>query len=114
MVWMTRIGAVPGEYAAEGVWGSAKLEMHPDGSFLETWHFKNEYSGKPEGDGSTQGRWHDQGRDWLTRDIVLEPFTPLAGYNRSSLPGAQVAIVTGYSGGTSIEVDLGADITFFR
>jgi hypothetical protein len=114
MLWVTRIGAIPGTYKANGVWGDASLELRVDGTFNEVWHFKNEYSGKPEGAASGAGHWRDEGRDWLTREIVLDPFTPLAEYNRGHTPGADSAIVTGYSGATSIEVDLGADITFFR
>jgi hypothetical protein len=88
--------------------------MWPDGRFSETWHFKNEYNGKAEGDGSVQGHWHDEGRDWLTRDIVLEPFTSLAEYSRGQSAGADRAIVMGYGGDTSIDVDSGADITFMK
>jgi hypothetical protein len=112
MIWVTRIGAVPGRYVADGVWGNATLEVRQDGDFVETWHFKNEYNGKAKGDGSTQGHWRDEGRDWLTRDIVLEPFTPLAEYDRDHTYSTNRAIVTGYSGATSI--DPGADITFVK
>ena len=112
LVWMTRVEAVPGRYVANGVWGNATLEMQRDGTFVETWHFKNEYNGKAEGDGSTQGHWRDEGRDWLTRNIVLEPFTPLAHYDRGKTYRTNSGIVTGYGGVTLIEVDSGADIAF--
>jgi hypothetical protein len=114
MFWITRVGAIPGKYAADGVWGNATLEMQRDGYFVETWHFKNESNGRPEGDGSAKGRWRDAGRDWLTRDIVLESFRPLAEYDRNRGVGAWKAIVMGYGGIISIEVDSGADIAFSK
>jgi hypothetical protein len=114
IVWVTRVGAIPGIYKADGVWGDATLNLRDDGTFIETWHFRNEFSGRAEGSGSGNGRWLDRGRDWLTRDIVLDPFTPLAAYNRGHAPYADSAIVAGYGGSTSIEVDLGADIAFFK
>jgi hypothetical protein len=113
MIWVTRVSAIPGRYAADGVWGSATLEVQRDGNFIETWHFKNAYNGKAECDGSVQGQWRDTGRDWLTRDIVLEHFTPLAEYDRGHT-GSRGVIVEGYSGATALDVDLGADIAFFR
>ena len=114
MFWITRAEAVPGAYKAGGVWGNATLNLRNDGTFDETWQFKNEYSGKAEGAGSSNGRWHDKGRDWLTRDITLDPFTPLAEYGRGHEPYPISAIVAGYGGVTSIEVDQGADISFFK
>ena len=113
MIWATRVSAIPGRYAADGVWGSATLEVQRDGNFIETWHFKNEYNDKVEGDGSIQGHWRDAGRDWLTRNIVLEHFTPLAEYDRGHT-GSRDVIVEGYSGATTLNVDQGADIAFFR
>ena len=82
MIWVTRVSAIQGRYAAEGDWGSATLEVLRNGTFIETWYFKNEYNGKAAGDGSMQGQWRDAGRDWLTRDIVLEHFTPLDEHER--------------------------------
>jgi len=114
MVWNTRIAAVPGRYSTSGVWGHATLEFQRDGSFIETWYFVNEYNGKPEGDGSMQGHWRNEGRDWLTRDIVLEPFTPLAEYDREQTYQEDHVIVEGYGGATSIDVDSGANITFWK
>ncbi|HXE09708.1 MAG TPA: hypothetical protein VN612_17520 [Acidobacteriaceae bacterium] len=114
MIWSTRNSAVPGKYTSQGVWGNATLEISHDGSFTETWHFNNEYSGKPEGDGTIQGRWQSVGRDWLTQDIVLKPFRPLAEYARQQTSGAYPATVTAYSGSTAIEADAGADIVFRR
>jgi hypothetical protein len=113
MIWVTRVAAIPGRYAADGVWGNSTLEMQPDGNFCETWHFKNEYTGKTEGDGSMQGQWHNKRRDWFTRDIVLEHFTPLAEYDRGQSGGRSV-IVEGYSGTTVLDVDPGANIVFFK
>jgi hypothetical protein len=114
MMWVTRIAAVLGKYSVDDVWGNATLEVRRDGSFTETWHFKNEYNGKDEGGGSIQGRWQDEGRDWLTRNIVLEPFTSLAEWDRGHIDAARPAIVEGYSFTTAIDVDPGADITLFR
>ena len=114
MIWCTRYSAIAGSYASRGVWGNATLEMRSDGSFTETWHFTNEDSGKPGGDGTIQGRWWSSGRDWLTRDIILQPFRPLAGYDRQQSPWSYPALVEGYSGSTAIEVDAGADIVFWK
>jgi hypothetical protein len=112
MIWVTRVGAIPGSYTSNGVWGTATLTMHPDGTFVEAWQFRNEYNGTPEGQGVTQGTWRDEGRDWLTRNIDLKPFKGLAEYSRDRIPGATGANVMGYGGVTSIEVDAGSDIVF--
>jgi hypothetical protein len=114
MVWVTRVGALPGKYRAEGVWGNATLELNQDSKFIETWHFKNEYNGKVESDGSPQGQWNDDGRDWLTRNIVLEHFRPLASYDRGIKDQSPYANVMGYGGSISIEVDAGAEIMFVK
>ncbi len=114
MIWVTRLGAMPGEYKSDGVWGSAALEVSADGSFIETWHFRNEYTGQSEGDGSMHGRWRDGGREWLTRNVFLEPFTPLAQYDRGKIYRSNPVNVQGYGGFTALEVDLGADITFWK
>jgi hypothetical protein len=112
MLWVTRMGAIPGSYVSEGVWGTATLTMHPDGTFVEEWKFKNEYSGKPEGQGVIHGNWRDEGRDWLTRDIDLTSFKGLAEYERDHVPGNRGGNVLGYGGVTSLEVDAGSDIIF--
>jgi hypothetical protein len=114
MIWVTRVAAIPGRYSTDGVWGNATLVMQRDGSFVETWHLKNEYNGTPEGSGSTQGRWHDSGRDWFTRDVSLEPFRPLAEYDRGHTYISLSASLEGYSGFTAIHVDFGEDIAFFK
>lgn len=114
MIWVTRVGAIPGSYTTNGVWGNATLRMHSDGTFVETWRFKNEYSGKLEGEGLTQGTWSNAGRDWLTRNIDFEAFKGLAEYSRGSDAGAARANVMGYGGVTSIEVDAGSDIVFIN
>ena len=88
--------------------------MKQDGTFEETWRFSNEYSGKAEGGGSTNGQWHDEGRDWFTRNIELEHFISLAGYDRKRAAGSISAIVIGYGGITAIDVDAGANITFSK
>ena len=46
MIWITRVGAIPGKYAAGGVWGNATLEVKRDGIFVETWHFKTSRTAK--------------------------------------------------------------------
>jgi hypothetical protein len=112
MLWVTRVGAIPGSYTSDGVWGTATLTMHPDGTFIEGWQFKNEYSGKPEGQGATHGTWRNEGRDWLTRNIVFTSFKGLAEYDRDHLPGNRGANVMGYGGVTSLEIDAGSDIVF--
>jgi hypothetical protein len=112
MIWMTRAGAIAGSYKSTGVWGTATLTMRQDGTFIETWRFKNEYNDKPEGEGVTQGTWRDAGRDWMTRDIDLQSFRGLAEYDRDHGPGASRANVMGYGGVTAIEVDTGSDIVF--
>jgi hypothetical protein len=114
MIWVTRISAIPGSYTSDGVWGSAKLRILSDGTFVETWHFTNAYTGKSEGDGETHGTWSDKGRDWLTRDIELGAFKQLAEYNRDRPADITGANVMGYSGSTSIEVDAGSDIVFIK
>jgi hypothetical protein len=114
MIWITRFSAVPGSYASEGVWGAATLTMRLDGSFVESWRLTNAYDGKGAGEGVTQGTWRDAGRDWLTRDIDLEPFKGLAEYSRSRVPSIARVSVRGYGGITSIEVDAGADIVFWK
>jgi hypothetical protein len=60
-----------------------------------------------------RGQWLDEGRDWLTRDIVLEHFTPLAEDDRGHTESPRV-IVEGYIGATVLDVDPGADIAFLR
>ena len=112
MIWVTRLGAIPGAYTSSGVWGTATLTLHPDGTFVEGWHFTNEYNRKFEGQGETHGTWSNGGRDWLTRNIDLQPFRGLAEYARDQIPSITSANVTGYGGVTSIEVDTGADIVF--
>jgi heme/copper-type cytochrome/quinol oxidase subunit 2 len=114
MMWVTRVSAIPGTYEAQGVWGTATLTMKQDGTFEETWHFLNEYNGKAEGDGSTKGQWHEDGRDWLTRNITLEHFASLAEYDRNHAEESRNVIVMGYGGVTAIDVDSGANITFFK
>jgi hypothetical protein len=47
VIWVTRVDAIPGTYTANGVWGSSTLEIRRDGTFVETWRFKNEYNDKP-------------------------------------------------------------------
>lgn len=88
--------------------------MRRDGHFSETYRFTNEYTGKPEGEGSSEGTWHDRGRDWLTRDLVLEHFVLLAGFQRKQGAGTANPTVLGYAGTTAIEVDPGSDIAFFK
>jgi hypothetical protein len=112
VIWVTRVDAIPGTYTADGVWGSSTLEIRRDGTFVETWRFKNEYNDKPEGQGSAKGSWRDEGRDWLTRDVSLDPFKPLAGNSRDNLSGSVRANVMGYGFVTLIEVDPGANIVF--
>jgi hypothetical protein len=114
MLWLTRVAAVPGLYSSSGVWGRATLNVWPDGTFHETWSFRNEYNGKSEGDGAIQGRWRDSGRDWLTRNITLEPFQGLASYDRGHPPRSSQSNVMAYGGRTVIEVDTGSDITFAK
>jgi hypothetical protein len=114
MIWVTRVAAVPGRYAANGVWGNATLDMRSDGQFIETWHFISDYNGRDEGSGSIQGKWHDDGRDWFTRNISLDKFNPLAEYSRGQGFTGSNAIVEGYSFATALDVDPGADITFFK
>jgi len=114
MIWVTRVGAIPGSYKAVGVWGSATLTMRPDRSFVEAWNFKNAYNGKPEGEGMIQGTWRTAERDWLTRDIYLGPFKGLAEYDRNHVPATHSANVMGYSGFTLIELDAGSDIVFSK
>lgn len=114
MIWVTRLGAVPGTYRAEGVWGKATMQIRPNGTFTETWQFKNEYTGKPEGDGSREGTWRDSRRDWFTRDIVLSPFKPLAEYDRAHIFKSFTATMEGYSGRTAMNVDYGSDIYFVK
>jgi len=106
------MGAIPGSYASYGGWGTATLTMHPDGTFVEVWQFKNEFSGKTEGKGSSQGTWRNLGRDWLTRNIALTSFKGLAEYDRDHIPGNTEANVMGYGGVTSLEIDAGSDIVF--
>ena len=86
--------------------------MHSDGTFVESWRFKNEYTGKPEGQGVTQGIWRNEGRDWLTRNIEFRSFKGLAKYDRDHVPSTTGANVMGYGGVNSIEVDSGSDIVF--
>jgi hypothetical protein len=112
ILWVTRLGAIPGAYASEGVWGAATLTMKPDGTFVEVWQFKNDFTGKPEGQGVSQGTWRNEGRDWLARDITLTSFKGLAEYDRDHAPGNRGANVMGYGGVTSMEVDAGSDIVF--
>jgi len=112
MLWVTRVGAISGSYISEGVWGTASLTMHEDGTFVEVWHFTNEYNGKSEGQGESRGTWRNEGRDWLTRNIALTSFKGLAELDRDRLPGNNGANVMGYGGATLIEVDSGADIVF--
>ena len=112
MIWVTRVDAISGSYTSTGVWGTATLTMHPDGTFVEIWQFRNEYNGKPEGQGVTQGIWRNERRDWLTRNIELKSFKGLAEYDRDHVPGATGANVMGYGGVTSIEIDSGSDIVF--
>ena len=112
MIWVTRVGAIPGSYTSNGIWGTATLTMQLDGTFVETWRFRNQYNGKPEGEGVTRGTWRTTGRDWLTRDIQLETFKGLAEYSRDRTAGITGANVMGYGGVTSIEVDAGSDIVF--
>jgi hypothetical protein len=114
MIWVTRIGAIPGSYTCNGVWGSATLKMESDGSFVEVWQFRNEYNDKPEGQGMIRGIWRNVGRDWLTRDIDLTPFKGLAKPSRDRVSGPFRATVRGYGGVTSVEVDVGADIVFWK
>jgi hypothetical protein len=114
MIWVTRVSAIPGSYKSNGVWGSAKLKILPDGTFIEEWHFTNAYTGKREGDGEIRGAWRDLGRDWLTRDIELGSFKQLAEYSRDSPVGIIGANVMGYSGSTAVEVDAGSDIVFTK
>lgn len=114
MIWATRVGALPGSYMAAGAWGSANLEIHKDGSFLEQWSFLNEYTGKFEGTGSSQGVWKAAERSWFERKITFEPFRPLAEYDRKHTFRSLQASVEGYSGTMAINVDSGADIYFFR
>ena len=114
MFWLTRVSAIPGSYKCNGVWGSAKLKILPDGTFIEEWHFTNEYNGKPEGDGEIRGNWRDMGRDWLTRNIELGSFKQLAEFSRDSPVGIIGANVMGYSGSTAVEVDTGSDIVFTK
>ena len=112
MLWLTRPAAVPGLYKASAVWGFATLHLSSDGTFEETWRFTNEYNGNGEGGGSIQGRWRDSGRDWLTRDIILEPFRGFASYDREHSPRSSLSNVMAYGGRTVIEVDTGSDIVF--
>jgi len=113
MFWLSRLGAVPGGYSAQGVWGNATLTIRPDNTFTEKWTFVNEYNGKPEGDGVTDGTWHDGGRGWFTRTIVLTKFKGLASYIRDRPPSTNYVILMGYSSG-GLDVDSGADIVFFK
>lgn len=112
MLWVTRLGAIAGSYTSAGVWGTASLTMHPDGTFVEVWHFRNVYNGRPEGEGESRGTWRDDGRDWLTRNIVFMSFKDLAERDRDHRPSNIGANVMGYGGITQIEVDSGADIVF--
>ena len=112
IIWVTRVGAIPGSYTSSGVWGTAILTMHPDGTFVENWRFTNEYNGKPEGQGVIEGTWSNEGRDWLTRNIHLKSFKGLAEYDREHVARTTGANVMGYGGVTSIEVDAGSDIVF--
>ena len=114
MLWLTRLAAVPGLYTSSGVWGRATLRISPDGSFKEAWEFTNEYNGKSEGEGAIQGRWRDSGRDWLTRNITLQPFQGLASYDRGHSPRGSLSNVMAYGGHTVIEVDTGSDIVFAK
>ncbi|AFL90472.1 hypothetical protein Terro_4269 [Terriglobus roseus DSM 18391] len=112
MIWVTRTAAVPGQYTSNGTWGTAALSMQGDGTFVEVWHFRNEYNGKPVGEGVAHGTWRDAGRDWLTRNIELEGFRGLAEHDRDRSAGLSGANVMGYGGGTSIEIDAGSEIVF--
>jgi len=112
ILWVTRVGAIAGSYTSDGAWGTATLTMHADGTFVEGWLFKNEYSRKPEGQGATHGTWRNEGRDWLTRNISLTSFKGLAEYDRDHIPGFHGANVMGYGGVTSLEIDAGSDIVF--
>jgi hypothetical protein len=114
MIWVTRVDAIPGSYKADGVWGTATLSIRADGTFVEIWKFKNAYNEKSEGEGQIRGTWRTKGRDWFTRDLYLEPFKGLAEYDRDRSPGTSWAYVMGYSGFTAIEVDVGADIVFWK
>jgi hypothetical protein len=84
----------------------------PDGTFVEVWQFKNEYSGKPEGEGAIDSTWRDEGRDWVTRDIALTRFKGLAEYDRNHVPANRGGNVMGYAGVTSLEFDAGSEIVF--
>ena len=112
MLWVTRLGAIAGSYTSDGVWGTASLTMHPDGTFVEVWRFRNAYNGKPESEGESRGTWRDGGRDWLTRNITFTSFKGLAEWDRHNLPGNTGANMLGYGGVTQIEVDSGSDIVF--
>lgn len=114
MIWVTRVGAIPGLYNCHGEWGSATLKMVSDGVFVEVWQFKNEYNDKPEGQGMIRGIWRNAGRDWLTRELDLRPFKGLAEPSRNRVAGPIGATMRGYGGVTSIEVDVGSDIVFTK
>ena len=90
------------------------MQIRDDGTFAETWQFKNQYTEKPEGNGSQQGLWQDSRRDWFTRDITLNSFRPLAEYDRDHAFKNMTATVEGYSGATAINVDYGSDIYFVK
>jgi len=113
-LWCTREVALPGQYIAEGAWGTSTLDLRQDHTFRQKVSFKNQFNEKPEGSKEASGQWSDEGRSSLSRRFQLSSFVNLS-------PSAEQSVVQNYEAeyktlGTSfgIEVDPGARIYYWK
>lgn len=121
--WGTRREALPGAYYAAGVWGSSKLTLRADHTFVQDVQFMEydepeawPYRQHPTKHEVIQGSWEDHGRDQhfpFERELVIKPLINLGPWQHgevsSSFEGSFGPVMLS---GLGIEVDAGADIVY--
>ncbi len=112
IIWLTRARSVPGSYQFDQAWATATLHLGADGRFEEHWKGRSGDTNRAGGEGTIKGRWRDQGRDWLTRDISLDRFIWFSKDGSGHGPVRAKGIVTGYGDNPVIVIDADEDIVF--
>jgi hypothetical protein len=121
LLWATRRDAIPGVYHAEGVWGKSTLTLRPDHSFTQDVQFMDyddpstpPYPQHPTLHKVNSGQWVGLGRSYFEQKIEVKPFVSLMKndkgktYDVFPLSFGPVGFALG------IEVDPGANITYWK
>jgi hypothetical protein len=109
-----RLSELPGTYTSDGVWGNSTLVMRSDHTFTQLAHFKNEISGKAEGDRSIEGTWMCTHHTNTENQLEFRPFIRLAPWDAQKIDRQFDTTYSMMITAAALNVSPGAGIYYFR